>query len=63
MTITPGQTKAIMEVINAILATTGQRKRHIAAMFMDLVDRTDWPQYYEVACLSFKSLMGFSCLA
>jgi hypothetical protein len=55
--------KAMTEVINAILTTTGQRKRQVAAMFLDLVDRTDWPQYYEVGCFSLACLTGFLILA
>jgi hypothetical protein len=43
------QTAAIKEVIQVILAQTATRgKRQLAAMFMDLVDRQEWPQYYEV---------------
>ncbi|RDB21230.1 Chromatin structure-remodeling complex subunit rsc1 [Hypsizygus marmoreus] len=49
MPLTSIQSAAVTEVINAILATTGPKgKRQLAAMFLDLVDRTDWPQYYEV---------------
>lgn len=48
MTITSVQMKAMMDVINSLLTTTGQRKRQVSAMFLELVDRTDWPQYYEV---------------
>ena len=54
MAITPTQTKAMLEIINLILTTTGHRKRQVAAMFLELVDRTDWPQYYEVGCLSYR---------
>jgi chromatin structure-remodeling complex subunit RSC1/2 len=51
MPITPEQKIAIEEVITALLAITtsrGKVKRQLAAIFMDLVDRTDWPEYYEV---------------
>jgi len=49
MTITPTQKSAIEEVLDAILAVTGSpRKRQVAAMFLELVDRKDWPQYFEV---------------
>ncbi|KAH0590018.1 Chromatin structure-remodeling complex subunit rsc1 [Termitomyces sp. J132] len=49
MPITAAQSAAILEVINIILAaTTTKGKRHLAGMFLELVDRTDWPQYYEI---------------
>ena len=48
MPISIMQTTAVMDVLNVILSTTGPKKRQLAAMFLDLVDRTDWPQYYEV---------------
>jgi chromatin structure-remodeling complex subunit RSC1/2 len=49
MPILPEQKNAIEEVISALLAiTTTRGKRQLAAIFMDLVDRTEWPEYYEV---------------
>ncbi|TFK71699.1 hypothetical protein BDN72DRAFT_957862 [Pluteus cervinus] len=49
MAITPAQKTALEEVINALLSiTSAPRKRQVAAMFLDLVDRNDWPHYYEV---------------
>ncbi|PPQ69200.1 hypothetical protein CVT26_003640 [Gymnopilus dilepis] len=49
MPITPAQKTAIEEVIAAILVATAPRgKRQLAAIFMDLVDRTEWPEYYEI---------------
>ena len=43
---------AIEEVINVLLALTASRgKRQLAAIFMDLVDRAEWPEYYEVRVL------------
>lgn len=48
MPISLAQKIAIEEVINAILDVTTRGKRQLAAMFMDLVDRTEWPEYYEV---------------
>ncbi|KAF8907675.1 hypothetical protein CPB84DRAFT_1674763 [Gymnopilus junonius] len=49
MPITPAQKTAIEEVIVAILSVTAPRgKRHLAAIFMDLVDRAEWPEYYEI---------------
>ncbi|KAG6885504.1 hypothetical protein C0993_000754 [Termitomyces sp. T159_Od127] len=48
MPMTPAQIAAISEVIDSILAATGNKgKRQLAGMFLELVDRTDWPQYYE----------------
>ncbi|KAF8627275.1 hypothetical protein AX17_006320 [Amanita inopinata Kibby_2008] len=57
MTLTFAQKCAIEEVMNAIVSATGPRgKRQLSAMFMGLVDRAEWPQYYEVIpeprCLS-----------
>ncbi|KAK2459787.1 hypothetical protein APHAL10511_008219 [Amanita phalloides] len=49
MVLTPAQKNAIEEILDAIISTTGPRgKRQISAMFMHLVDRTEWRQYYEV---------------
>ena len=54
MPITPDQKMAMDQVLAAILAATAPRgKRQLSAMFMELVDREEWPQYYEV-CLSPK---------
>ncbi|KAG5644138.1 hypothetical protein DXG03_009085 [Asterophora parasitica] len=44
-----GRAAAATEVVNFILGMTiGPKKRHPAEMFLELVDRTGWPQYYEV---------------
>lgn len=59
MPISITQTTAVIEVINIILATTGPKKRQLAAMFLDLVDRTDWPQYYEVRNIAYHLLPAF----
>ncbi|KAG1746902.1 hypothetical protein EDB19DRAFT_1688275 [Suillus lakei] len=49
MTITAAQKTAIEEVIEIIVATTPARgKRQLSQLFMDLVDRSEWPEYYEV---------------
>ncbi|KAJ7625199.1 hypothetical protein B0H17DRAFT_1111441 [Mycena rosella] len=49
MAVTPAQKKAIDEVLNALTSATGPpRKRQLAGMFLELVDRNDWPEYYEV---------------
>jgi hypothetical protein len=54
MTITAAQKTAIEEVIEIIVATTPARgKRQLSQLFMDLVDRSEWPEYYEVF-LSFR---------
>ena len=50
MAITAAQKVAIEEIINLLCTTTATRgKRQVAGMFLDLVDRTDWPQYYEAS--------------
>ncbi|KIJ60553.1 hypothetical protein HYDPIDRAFT_117086 [Hydnomerulius pinastri MD-312] len=49
MAITPAQKAAIDEIIDMLIAATPARgKRQLSGMFMDLVDRADWPEYYEV---------------
>ncbi|KAJ7082822.1 hypothetical protein C8R43DRAFT_322842 [Mycena crocata] len=49
MAISPAQKKAIEEVLNTLLSATGSpRKRQLAGMFLELVDRHDWPEYYQV---------------
>jgi hypothetical protein len=49
MTITVAQKAAIEEVIEIITAATPPRgKRLLSQLFMTLVDRTEWPEYYEV---------------
>jgi len=42
------QKKAIKEVLDALILATGPpRKRQLAGMFLELVDRHDWPEYYD----------------
>ncbi|OJA10610.1 hypothetical protein AZE42_09931 [Rhizopogon vesiculosus] len=49
MTITVAQKAAIEEVIEIITAATPPRgKRLLSQLFLTLVDRTEWPEYYEV---------------
>lgn len=49
MTVTAAQRGAIEEVINAIITASPPRgKRHLSAIFMELVDRKEYPEYYEV---------------
>ncbi|KAF8122454.1 hypothetical protein EV363DRAFT_1182570 [Boletus edulis] len=49
MPITSAQKAAIEEIIDVLVSTTPLRgKRQLSAMFMALVDRADWPQYYEL---------------
>ncbi|KAF7971438.1 hypothetical protein HWV62_21208 [Athelia sp. TMB] len=49
MTIQAAQKQAIEEIINVLVNTSPPRgKRHLSAMFMDLVDRSEYPEYYEV---------------
>lgn len=59
MVVTAAQTSAIKEVLQAILNQTAMRgKRQLAAMFMDLVDRQEWPQYFEVRFLHLTPFSG-----
>jgi len=49
MPLDPVKKTAIGEVIDALLGMQAPRgKRLLCGMFMDLVDRVDWPHYYEV---------------
>ena len=49
MPISAAQKTAIEEVIDVLVAATPPRgKRQLAALFLELVDRADWPEYYEV---------------
>ena len=49
MPIAEAQRKAIDEIIGVIISTApGRGKRQIAGMFLELVDRESWPEYYEV---------------
>lgn len=49
MVVTVPQKQAIEEVINVLVNTSPPRgKRHLSALFMDLVDRAEYPEYYEV---------------
>lgn len=51
MAITAAQKTAIEEVLAAILAVSsgsGRGRRQLSGMFMDLVDKEDYPEYYDV---------------
>ena len=53
MTISLPQKSEIEAIIEAILdMTTSRRRRQLAEMFLDLVDRESWPEYYQVAHFS-----------
>jgi hypothetical protein len=60
MPISSAQKAAIEEVIDVLISTTPARgKRQVSSMFLDLVDRADWPEYYEV--LDQRSFVMYSC--
>jgi chromatin structure-remodeling complex subunit RSC1/2 len=49
MTVTTAQKSAIQEIIDAIKSVTSpKKKRNLAELFLDLVDRVTWANYYEV---------------
>ncbi|KAI0757457.1 hypothetical protein C8Q80DRAFT_101939 [Daedaleopsis nitida] len=49
MPVSAAQKKAIEEIISALTGATSRRtKRRLAGMFLELVDRDSWPEYYEV---------------
>ena len=57
MPISAAHKAAIEEVVTAILTTTSRRtKRNLSEMFLDLVDRDAWPEYYEVRPVSASPL-------
>jgi hypothetical protein len=61
MTITATQKAGIEEIIHILCTTTAPRgKRQLSGMFMDLVDREDWPQYYEASHLTMSTVQ-FLC--
>ncbi len=56
MAITQAQKIGIQEVIKLLLdAAVPRGKRRLADMFLDLVDKDDWPEYYEVTSISISS--------
>lgn len=50
MALTTAQKTAIEEIVNVLVAYTGpgRGRRRFAEMFMDLVNKEDYPEYYEV---------------
>ncbi|KAI0825268.1 hypothetical protein BC628DRAFT_1419247 [Trametes gibbosa] len=49
MPLNAAQRSAIEDVVRALTSATSRRaKRRLADMFLDLVDRESWPEYYEV---------------
>ena len=51
---TQAQKVGIQEVIKLLLDAPAPRgKRRLADMFLELVDKDDWPEYYEVFLISF----------
>lgn len=50
MGVTAAQKTAIEEIIQIIIHTTPPRgKRKLSALYIDLVERADYPEYYEVS--------------
>lgn len=73
MPVTATQKDEIQQVVDALLkATTPRGKRNLAGMFLDLVNRESWPEYYEVCsnpvltapclCLVFQVIPQPRCL-
>ena len=49
MPLSSAQKTEVDAVIAALLdASANKKKRQLASMFLDLVDRESWPEYYEV---------------
>ena len=56
MPVNAAQKTAIEEVINALTGASSRRsKRKLAEMFLDLVNKESWPEYYQVLALTFVS--------
>jgi hypothetical protein len=50
MAISAAQKAALDEIINTIVTLKSPRKKRVLSeMFMDLVDRAEWPEYYQVS--------------
>lgn len=50
MAISAQQKVALEEIIQIILnATPAKGRRLLSSMFLTLVDRADWPHYYEAS--------------
>lgn len=57
MPITLSQKAAIEEIIHVLLNASSIRSKRsvkLASMFMDLVDRTEWPAYYDVRLIQLR---------
>ena len=49
MPLSAAQKTAINEIVGALTGATSRRtKRRLAGMFLELVDKDSWPEYYEV---------------
>lgn len=50
MGLTAAEKTAVEEIVNTLVAYTGpgRGRRRLAELFMDLVDKDDYPEYYEV---------------
>ena len=49
MPLSAAQKKAIEDIHSALVGATSRRtKRRLSGMFLELVDKDSWPEYYEV---------------
>lgn len=56
MPVSAAQKTAIEEVVRALTSATSRRvKRRLADMFMELVDKDSWPEYYEARLFANQS--------
>ena len=52
MTIAPAQKSAIGDVVDALKnATSPKKKRSLSELFLELVDKDSWANYYEARYL------------
>jgi len=57
MPVTNAQKAAIEQVIEALKSVTSPRKKRVLAeLFLDLVDKETWANYYQVTFLRFVPL-------
>ena len=49
MALTEAQNNDVSAILNLLLTTTNQRKRRLCEIFLELVDKEDYPEYYEVS--------------
>lgn len=52
MGLPSAQRSDIEAILSLLFNTTNQRKRRLADVFLELVDKEEYPEYYQVSCFS-----------